>query len=386
MNYNDKVLNQRLLSIDALRGLVILIMMLDHVRETIYLHMQVGDPVDVSTVEPALFFSRILAHLCAPVFVFLTGLSAYLYHQKSQNLADTRLFLLKRGFFLVFLEVTVINFAWTGQLLPEKMFLQVIWAIGLSMISLALLIGLPRKVQMVLAAAIIFGHNLLDSIDFSQSNNPFKYIWFVLHDRSWIEVTSNFKMRTSYPVLPWIGIILFGWLMGKWFTKDTQPEIRRKVLSQFAIGGLIGYVVIRAINVYGDKPWQVMETPIQTLMSFLNITKYPPSLMFIMLTLSLGFFLLIWSEKMQNKAWIPFLTAYGSVPMFFYVLHLYVLKLIYIACVAIWGLTHGKYFGVDNVSTLWVVTVILSLLLYPVVAKFSWFKHSHKHIAILKYF
>ncbi len=383
---NNKVLNQRLLAIDALRGLVIIIMMLDHVRETIYLHMQVGDPVNVATVEPALFFSRILAHLCAPAFVFLTGLSAYLYHQKSQDLKETRLFLLKRGFFLVFLEVTLINFAWTGQLLPEKVFLQVIWAIGLSMISLACLIGLPRKALWVISAVIILGHNLLDGISFAKSENPFKYIWFVLHERSWMVFSETFKMRTSYPVLPWIGIITFGWLMGSWFTKDTLPETRRRVLLQYATGGFIAFFVIRAINVYGDKPWQHMDTSLQTIMSFFNITKYPPSLMFILLTLSLGFFLLVWLEKQQTKPWIGFLTTYGSVPMFFYVLHLYVLKLIYITCVAIWGKTHGDYFGVDNVSTLWVVTVILTLLLYPIVKAFSKFKHSHKHIAILKYF
>lgn len=383
---NDKVLTQRLLAIDALRGLVIVIMMLDHVRETIYLHMQVGDPVNVATVEPALFFSRILAHLCAPVFVFLTGLSAYLYHQKAQDLADTRKFLLKRGFFLVLLEVTVINFAWTGQLLPEKVFLQVIWAIGLSMIALSLLIGLPRKVLWILSAAIIFGHNLLDSIDFSQSDNPFKYIWFILHDRSWIVITDTFKMRTSYPVLPWIGIITFGWLMGRWFTRDTLPEIRRSLLLKLASGGLISFFVIRAINVYGDKPWQQMETGLQTFMSFVNITKYPPSLMFILLTLSLGLFLLMFLEKNQHKSWITFLTTYGSVPMFFYVLHLYVLKVIYLILVAMFGKNKGDYFGVDSVFTLWVVTAILVVVLYPIIKKFSQFKHSHKHIAILKYF
>lgn len=383
---NDKKLNNRLLAIDALRGLVILIMMLDHVRETIYLHAQVSDPVDVANVEPALFFSRILAHLCAPVFVFLTGLSAYLYHQKSQNLNDTRAFLLKRGLFLVLLEVTVINFAWTGQLLPEKVFLQVIWAIGLSMVALSALIGLSRKALWVIAAVIIFGHNLLDSIDFSESNNPFKYIWFVLHDRSWIVISDTFKMRTSYPVLPWIGIITFGWLMGKWFTKDALPEVRRNLLLRVAGAGLVGFFVIRAINVYGDKPWQNMETTLQTIMSFLNITKYPPSLMFIMLTLSLGLFLLVWLEKVQNQKWIVILTTYGSVPMFFYVLHLYILKLIYVICEGIWGKTHGNYFGVDHVSTLWLVTILLVAILYPIVAKFSQFKHSHKHIAILKYF
>lgn len=379
-------LSQRLLAIDALRGFVILIMLLDHVRETIYLHHQVPDPMNISETEPALFFSRMASHLCAPVFVFLTGLSAYLFQQKSQSIRETRLFLLKRGLFLIFLELTLVNFAWTAQFPPEKVYLQVIWAIGLSMIALSALIGLPRILQITLAGVIIVGHNLLDFIDVSQSESAWKYLWYILHDRGWIEISEQFKMRTSYPLLPWIGVILAGYAMGTLFTSQVSFAQRKARLLKYAMIGLGSFFVLRFINIYGDKAWQNMPTTLETVMSFINLTKYPPSLFFILFNVSIGLLLLVLFERYQQKKWIYYLTVYGSVPMFFYLLHLYVLKLIYVICVALFGLTHGKYFGVDDVSTLWIVSIILSVALYPIVLAFAQFKHSHKHISILKYF
>lgn len=379
-------LSQRLLAIDALRGFVILIMLLDHVRETIYLHHQVPDPMNISETEPALFFSRMASHLCAPVFVFLTGLSAYLFQQKSQSIRETRLFLLKRGLFLIFLELTLVNFAWTAQFPPEKVYLQVIWAIGLSMIALSALIGLPRILQITLAGVIIAGHNLLDFIDVSQSESAWKYLWYILHDRGWIEISEQFKMRTSYPLLPWIGVILAGYAMGTLFTSQVSFAQRKAQLLKYAMIGLGSFFVLRFINIYGDKAWQNMPTTLETVMSFFNLTKYPPSLFFILFNVSIGLLLLVLFERYQQKKWIYYLTVYGSVPMFFYLLHLYVLKLIYVICVALFGLTHGKYFGVDDVSTLWIVSIILSVALYPIVLAFAKFKHSHKHISILKYF
>lgn len=379
-------LSQRLLAIDALRGFVILIMLLDHVRETIYLHHQVPDPMNISETEPALFFSRMASHLCAPVFVFLTGLSAYLFQQKSQSIRETRLFLLKRGLFLIFLELTLVNFAWTAQFPPEKVYLQVIWAIGLSMIALSALIGLPRILQITLAGVIIVGHNLLDFIDVSQSESAWKYLWYILHDRGWIEISEQFKMRTSYPLLPWIGVILAGYAMGTLFTSQVSFAQRKARLLKYAMIGLGSFFVLRFINIYGDKAWQNMPTTLETVMSFFNLTKYPPSLFFILFNVSIGLLLLVLFERYQQKKWISYLTVYGSVPMFFYLLHLYVLKLIYVICVALFGLTHGKYFGVDDVSTLWIVSIILSVALYPIVLVFAQFKHSHKHISILKYF
>ena len=217
----------RLQSIDALRGLVILFMLLDHVRETFLLHMQVPDPMDVAVTEPALFFSRTLAHLCAPVFIFLTGLSAFLYGEKHQGRHAVSSFLLKRGLFLVALEFTLVNFAWTFQFPPQVIYLQVIWAIGLSMLALSALLWLPRPWLVLLGLLIIGGHNLLDPLHFPVGS-PMHLPWAILHDRGWLEVSDSLRLRTSYPLLPWIGVIALGYAAGPWFGRNADAERRQQ--------------------------------------------------------------------------------------------------------------------------------------------------------------
>ena len=377
--------SQRLQAIDALRGLVILIMMVDHVRETFYLQHQVPDPMLIPGTETSLFFIRILAHLCAPVFIVLTGLSAYLYQAKNNSLAMTREFLIKRGLFLIFLELVVINFAWTGKFPPDVIYLQVIWAIGLSMLALAALIGLPKKLLWVISIVIIFGHNVLDQVSFE--NVPFiQNLWFILHERGWIEFGNLIRIRTSYPVLPWIGVITLGYCIGSSvFASSQQNQSRNTKLLIFGFSSIALFLLLRAINVYGDHAWTVMPTWTETFMSFMNLTKYPPSLFFILWNVGVGLVLLVCLQKIETKPWVKPLIVFGSVPMFFYIVHLYVLKALYLLVVAFFGKNHGDYFGVDSVSTLWWIAIILSIILYPLMVKFSDYKHKNKHIAILKY-
>ncbi len=378
-------LSQRLQAIDALRGLVILIMMVDHVRETFYLHHQVPDPMNIEQTEASLFFSRILAHFCAPIFVVLTGLSAYLYQAKHNSLRMTCEFLLKRGLFLVLLELLVINFAWTGQFPPQVIYLQVIWAIGISMIALALLIGLPQKILWLMAALIIFGHNLLDQLS-SEQFAGFAPFWLILHERGWIEIGEFLKLRTSYPVLPWIGVIVLGYALGSClFQPSITVQQRNKRILGFACGSLLLFFILRSINLYGDLPWQIYPTSLQTLMSFFNLTKYPPSLLFILWNLGVGLLLLLALEKVQHRAWVRPLIIFGSVPMFFYIVHLMLLKLLYLFAIAVWGPNYGDYFGVSQVASLWWIAIALSIVLYPLMYWFSQFKHQNKQIALLKY-
>ncbi|MEB3767758.1 DUF1624 domain-containing protein [Acinetobacter sp. MD2] len=378
------VTSQRLHAIDALRGLVMLIMLLDHVRETFYLHHQVSDPMQIDQLEPALFISRSLAHLCAPVFLLLTGLSAYLYQQK-YDLKMTREFLFKRGLFLIGLELTVINFAWTAKFPPDVLYLQVIWAIGISMLALSLLIGLSKKLLWVLALGIIFLHNALDHIHFQ--SETLQAFWNILHHRDLIEVSESLRLRTTYPVLPWIGVITLGYCLGYACFKDGISSLERnQKLLKFAITGLTTFFIMRAINIYGDQPWLHLNSFSQTTMSFFNLTKYPPSLFFILWNVSLGILCLLGLNQFEHKNWLRPLIVLGSVPMFFYVLHLYVLKALYLIAFHIWGANQGQYFGVSEVYQLWIISLILIFLLYPAVVKFSKFKHQNKHIAILKYF
>jgi len=377
--------SSRLHSIDALRGLVIVIMLLDHVRETFFLHHQVGDPMDAASTDPALFFSRLLAHLCAPVFVFLTGLSAWLYGDKAGNRAAVSAFLFKRGVFLILLEMIVINFAWTFQFPPSVVYLQVIWAIGLSMMALAALLWLPRWALVAVGVALVAGHNLLDHVHFAVGH-PLHVVWAVLHDRGWIEVNEALRLRTSYPLLPWIGVIALGFAAGPWFARDADAAARRRNLAVSGVIALLAFVALRSANGYGQsQKWSVGADGLHTLMSFVNITKYPPSLLFLLLTLGLGCLLLVLIERAQHRAWVRALCVYGAAPMFFYVVHLYVLKALYLGCVAIWGLDQGKFFGVNSIGTIWVITVLLAIAMYWPVRAFGQLKSRRRDIAWLKY-
>lgn len=376
----------RLIAIDALRGLVMLFMLVDHVRETWFLHLQVTDPVDANTTDPGLFFTRLLSTFCAPTFVALTGLSAWLYGQ-SHTKGEVSEFLFKRGLFLLVLELTVVCYAWPTQVNtfpPTGFWLQVIWAIGVSMIALAGLIHLPRAAQVVVGLGIVCLHNLLDPIRLTPES-PFYVAWAMLHQRSAIHLTDAITIKTTYPVLPWIGVILLGYVVGPWFGRDTDSAQRIRRMAMLGAGLLAGFVLLRFANIYGDKPWFHAETPLRTVMSFLALTKYPPSLLFLMPTIGTGCLLLAAFEKLGEHKLLPHLAYLGGAPMFYYVLHLYTLKLIYAVALAMYGPTKGKVFGVDNLSTVWIWVAILILPLYFPTRWFAGLKQRRRDIGWLKY-
>lgn len=374
----------RMLAIDALRGLVMLFMLVDHVRETFFLHVQVGDPMDPLNTPPELFFTRISSMVCAPVFVFLTGLSAWLYGQ-SHSRSEVSTFLLKRGAFLVFLELTLVNFAWNATFMPTTLWLQVIWAIGLSMIILAALIHMPRAVLALLGFVIVAGHNLLDGIVLT-ADSAFFEIWSVLHQRSFLEVTEHTRARTTYPILPWIGLIALGYCAGPWFAREADPTQRARRLLTWGLSLVIGFVLIRYLNVYGEKPWTSQESGVRTFMSFMSLTKYPPSLMFLMPTVGVGLLLLAGFQRLEGRPVLKVLSLYGAAPMFFYVLHLLVLKALYLIAVQIWGLNQGKYYGFDSLGGIWLWAAMLAAALYFPTRWFGHLKQRRRDIAWLKYF
>lgn len=376
----------RLIAIDALRGLVMLFMLVDHVRETFFLHVQVSDPVDATTTDPGLFFTRLLSTFCAPTFVALTGLSAWLYGQ-SHTKGEVSEFLFKRGLFLLFLEVTVVGFAWPTQPLifpPQTFWLQVIWAIGISMIALAALIHLPRTAQFAIGLAIVCLHNFLDPIQFTP-DSPWYTPWAMVHDRSVIDIGSGMAVKTSYPVLPWIGLILLGYACGPWFARgsDPAPRIRRLIVVGLAL--IVGFILIRYLNFYGDKPWFQGETPLRSVMSFLALTKYPPSLLFLMPTVGTGCLLLALFEHYEQSPAMPVLALFGGAPMFFYIVHLYGLKVIYNVALQLYGPVKGAVFGVDNLSTVWLWVAILIPVLYFPTRWFAQLKQRRRDIWWLKY-
>ena len=372
------VVRTRLQNIDALRGVVMLFMAVDHVREVFYAHHPITDPMNALTLEPSLFFTRITSQLCAPIFVFLTGLSAWLYGQ-SHSRRETSVFLLQRGAFLVLLELTVVGFAWAAQGWPPTLWLQVIWAIGLCMIILAGLIYLPRSWQIAVGLAIVCGHNLLDPI-VVKDGSPFFVPWAILHQRSVIPLGGGVVAKTTYPILPWIGVILLGYAAGPWFGKTAAPELRRNRLLLWGAGLIVGFVVLRAINIYGDKPWVHTGDTLRTAMSFLALTKYPPSLLFLAPTIGLGLLLLVAFELLDSQKPVAWLAMLGGAPMFFYILHLYVLKAAYFIALAVWGPNQGSTFGFDSVAAIWLAALVLVTAIYFPARWFAGFKQRRRDL------
>lgn len=350
----------RIVSIDALRGLVILLMLVDHAREFFFLHAQVSDPMDVADTEPALFFTRMTAHLCAPVFVALTGLAAYLYGEAKGGPRRASEFLFKRGLFLVVLEWTVINFGWWFDLTPVFYSLQVIWVIGLSMIALSALLHLPRAWLAGLGALIVLGHNLLDPITVAPGEWGYT-VWTILHDRGFLDLPWGGTARTSYPLLPWIGVIALGYAIGPWFARDSDAAQRQRRLILAGLSALGLFILLRAINVYGEPlRWTAGETPTMTVMSFLNVTKYPPSAAFLLLTLGIGAWLLVLFERVPRVR-LDWLLIFGAVPLFFYILHLYLLHLLNLAASLIWPKSAAGFVSVPNIGFVWLLAIAIAI-------------------------
>ena len=382
---------KRITSIDALRGLVMCIMMLDHVRETLYLHFQVTDPMTIADTPPFLFFTRLLAHFCAPVFVFLTGLGAWLYaNPPGAAPRSAREFLFKRGALLIFLEITLMSFLWVGEV-PKVVWLQVLWAIGFSMMVLAFASSLSRKWLLVAGLVIVAGHNTLAGISLPREH-PLYELWTLFLHRGWLFEYTTPQVRVTYPALPWIGVILLGWYTGPIFARGFDSARRRKLLVLMGVGCWLALLVLRGFNIYGENaPWTHQATTVQTVMDFLNYTKYPPSLDFLLLTLGGGFFVLAALDQ-ANNAFTRFMSVFGGAPMFYYLLHLAVLVTGYKILLAIFGAnqvgpTGIERFGVgpEQFWVVWVVTVLMCFVLYYPTRWFGSFKR-RTSIGWVKYF
>lgn len=369
----------RISAIDSLRGLIMLLMLVDHVRETIYLHKQVSDPMLIDQTDPALFFTRFSAHFCAPIFVFLAGLSAWLYANPGGQIdarRDATSFLIKRGLFLVVLEFTLINFAWAGVFPPPIWYLQVIWVIGLSMIALGFLHKLPLPFLFSLGLLIVAGHNSISDIKL-EPDHPGYVIWTILFQRGFLpEPFDTFKI--SYPLLPWIGIILLGYCCGPLYRRGLSEKGRQKMFIAIGCAALALLVILRSFNVYGENQhWQHYPDFIRTCMSYLNLQKYPPSLLFSLLTIGSGLLFLAWFERKENRL-SKFCAEFGAAPMFYYLLHLYVLSALHTALVLFFGANQGRRFGVDHVWQVWLCAALLVPLLYYPCRRFAAYKRQSK--------
>ncbi|QDA58828.1 DUF1624 domain-containing protein [Hymenobacter jejuensis] len=373
----------RVQAIDIVRGLVMIVMALDHIRE--FWSPTAVRPEDVAHASILLFFSRWITHFCAPTFVFLSGTSIYLYAQKQPSQSRVSWFLLTRGLWLVVLELVVINFLlqWGSY---QLLLLQVIWAIGWSMVLLAALLWLPRWVLAVLSFVIIVGHNALP--DF-QPITPDNAIWALLHHSPFLlPVGSLPPFLVAYSVGPWLGVMLAGYLIGPWF-RLPLPQRKQRLWAAGA-GLLLLFVALRATNWYGDpSPWSVQDRGlIYTVLSFINITKYPPSLLFLSLTLGVAL-LLLGSVETATSRLSQWLRTFGQVPFFYYLMHLLLISV----GALIWSaLAFGKPFNFSfatpkdwpagyqpSLLRAYVVWLAVVLLLYLPCRWYQRYKQQHSH-------
>jgi len=308
--------SHRFESIDILRGLVMIIMALDHVRE--FFSYTPYRATDVTQASVSLFFTRWVTHLCAPSFVFLSGISIYMYFKKTGSLKKTSVFLLSRGLWLIAVEMLVISFILTQGY--ELTLLEVIWAIGCSMILLAGIIWLPRWLQIIMALAMIFGHDALPLAGMASDDN---LLLAFLHNSPFF--ISNPPVLVAYTIVPWVGVMLLGFVMGEWFNYPSQT--RDKFLLITGTSALILFVVLRFLNIYGDpSPWSIQERgDMYTFLSFLNVSKSPPSLLFLSVTIGAACILLVGLNKIPTGVKQVFIT-YGRVPFFFFIVHLAVIS------------------------------------------------------------
>lgn len=327
--------SNRIESIDILRGLVMVIMALDHVRDYFYFGSFFGNPTNLEATTPFLFFTRFITHYCAPVFVFLAGTSAFLYGtKKTKN--ELFKFLLTRGIWLVVLELIVNNLIWKFDITFSRIILQVIWAIGLSMIVLSFLIFLSKKVLLTIGLLIVFSHNTLDHI-VMQGTDLISIVWYILHQPSFIPLGENVKIGVLYPVLPWIGIMVLGYCLGMLFKNDFSIVKRQRWLLILGFSAITLFFILRGINVYGDLvPWSYQNTTTKTILSFFKVTKYPPSLAYTLITLGPALLFLFAIESIKNKV-TDFLLVFGRVPLFYYFLHVLVIHSLAIIGILIFG-------------------------------------------------
>lgn len=376
------LLANRIHSIDRVRGLVMLLMALDHIRDLMHIGSLSGDPTDLSATTPALFLTRWITHLCAPTFVLLSGASAYLSFRKRRDVEVARRFLISRGLWLVVLEFTVVNFGIWFDVHFEVFLLQVIAAIGLGFIVLGALLAWSPRVVGIIGLVIIVLHNLFPAL-----TSP-------LFAPGLIPLGTNHSLLVGYPPIPWIAILLVGFWCGRWFER-TRLDRRRL----FAVVGLVCiglFIVIRAFNVYGDPlPWSSQKNELVTFLSFINVTKYPPSLLFDLLMLGGMFLGLSLAEGMSNRM-TAVLEVYGRVPLFYYLLHWYLIHPLLFAVLLAqgfsvadfrFGFNFGRPEGTSGLE-LWAVYLVwlgVIAVLYPLCRWYGAYKQRNRQLKWLSY-
>jgi uncharacterized membrane protein len=390
----------RLANVDILRGIAMILMALDHTRSFL-----TGDPItpeDLAHSSAALFFTRWITHYCAPIFFLLAGTGAYLSLWRGRSKGEVSHFLWTRGLWLIVLDLTVIGYGWTSEFV---LFSGVLWSIGWSMIGLSLLIRLPVRWVGIFSAVVIFGHNLLDHIR-PENLGSFGPLWLVLHGYGafWI-VRNKIPFSVLWPVIPAIGVMALGYALGAVLMRKDW----RKWTVAIGSGAIALFCILRWFNLYGNSevslfgvaagPWSHQRTAMLTVASFLDTLKYPSSLQYLLMTLGPSLLALAWLANVnaENPA-AKFVAVFGRVPLFFYVLHLYVIHILafYVALIfkqnAVWLLYGGFMMNPappgygHGLPFVYAMTALAVVMLYPMCRGFMRLKQKHPDCVWLRYF
>jgi uncharacterized membrane protein len=367
---------RRLEAVDVVRGVIMILMALDHTRD--FFGMPGANPVNLLTTTPELFFTRWVTHICAPVFFLLTGTGAFLSLRR-KSVSELSRFLLTRGLWLIFLDLFLVRcFGFQFNVDYHVTLLLVLWALGWSMITLSALVHLPTRYVTAFGVVLVAGHNLLDGL---RITSP---IWTILHVPGFVINRPGFIVFAAYPLIPWIGVMALGYGLGQAY--GWEPERRRTVLLRLGVALSVAFLALRAINIYGDAShWAPQRSAVMTVISFLNTTKYPPSLLFLLMTLGPALLFLRAVDGATPRALRPAL-VFGKVPLFYYILHLLIIHLIAIGVsYARYGAVHwffespnlGNYpftappgwgYSLSEVYLVWAIVVIAA---YPLCRKYA---------------
>jgi uncharacterized membrane protein len=378
-----------------------MLMALDHVRDYFHIGAHTGDPLDLATTTPQLFFTRWITHFCAPVFIFLSGTSIFLQGRRKTS-KELGMFVLKRGCWLILAEWTIVAFGWTFNPDFVTVPFQVIWTIGISMVIMGLLLLMRASyaVFLITGLLIVLGHNTLDSIEAAPGFTA-GFWWDLFHSGTFkfYQITGNHYALLIYPFVPWTGLMMLGYCLGKLYTPDMNVEQRKTILLRMGVGLLVFFVLMRFLNMYGDPhSWSTQSNYIFTLLSFVNVNKYPPSLMYLSMTISVALLLLVWLEQVRNK-FVSVMVVFGRTAFFYYIAHIYLIHLL--SAIVFFAKGHtfteglhltepfpflfvqpGEGFDLGITYLVWMGVLVL---LYPVCKWYERYKQTHKEYWWLSY-